>query len=315
MAAFMTLRGHLTDLGGGLTVRRLLPAAARQSVGPFIFFDHMGPVTLAPEQDSDVRPHPHIGLSTVTYLFEGAMMHRDSLGSVQRIEPGAINWMTAGSGIVHSERTPADARQTERRLHGLQLWAALPQELEDTTPAFAHTPAEALPRFAVGDAQVRLLIGQAWGRASPVRTPSPTLYLDVELPPGGAVELPPLADEMALYAVGTALQLTGARGDDAGDGAVGGLIEPNTLAVLLSAAEGGASQPVTVRNPAAEPARFVVIGGAPLDGHRFIWWNFVASSKERITQAAADWEQHKLDRFAPVPGEVDRIELPARRLG
>lgn len=298
MSGIITLRGHLTDLGGGMTVRRLLPAAARQSVGPFVFFDHMGPVTLQPEQNADVRPHPHIGLATVTYLFDGAMMHRDSLGSVQRIEPGAINWMTAGRGIVHSERTPDDLRQQPRRLHGLQLWAALPQALEETAPAFQHTPVDQLPAFEQDGVPVRLLIGQAWGRASPVATPSPTLYLVIELAPGQAIDLPLLAPEMAIYAVDQPVVC----GDEA--------VAAQTMVVLPD----GASGALRLRNPGADRARVAVIGGAPLDGRRFIWWNFVASSKERITQAADDWEQRRAERFADVPGEHERIELPARRL-
>lgn len=291
----MTLHGHLADLGGGLIVRRMLPAALRQAVGPFIFFDHFGPVTLQATDHTDVRPHPHIGLATVTYLFDGAMTHRDSLGTVQRIEPGAINWMTAGRGIVHSERTPEDLRHGERRVHGLQLWAALPQPQEACAPAFSHTAAADIPEVEMGAARVRVLIGSAWGVVSPVRTPSPTLYVDIVLPPGARIELPMLAEEMAVYAVDQPLELTDAnRADRAA---------AHTMTVLTA--------PTRIANAAAVPARLVVIGGAPLDGRRFIWWNFVSSSKDSINRAADDWAA---GRFATVPGETERIELPAKRL-
>ena len=191
------------DLGGGFTVRRLLPAFPRQGVGPFVFFDHFGPVTARPEDNHDVRPHPHIGLATVTYLFEGAMLHRDSLSCVQRIEPGAINWMTAGRGIVHSERRPPDLASVTSIAHGLQLWAALPQAFEEAEPSFVHTPAAAIPAWTEGGADVRLLIGEAFGRRSPVATFAPTLYVDVAARPGAVLELPAFGDafERAVYAV------------------------------------------------------------------------------------------------------------------
>ena len=290
MTSSMTLNGHVSDLGGGFVVRRMLPAARRQSVGPFIFFDHFGPLVQQPGTHSDVRPHPHIGLATVTYLFEGAMMHRDSLGTVQRIEPGAINWMTAGRGIVHSERTPEDLRNVARPLHGLQLWVALPRELEETAPSFAHTAAADIPEVTLKGATVRVLAGQAWDATSPVRTAAPTLYLDVRLEAGQSLDLPALADEMALYPIDQPLTLDG---------------EP--LAAQSMAILEGATRIV---NDTATPARFAVIGGAPLDGPRYIWWNFVSSQKERITQAAQDWDAR---RFAMVPGEDERIDLPAKR--
>jgi len=286
----MILNGHLSDLGGGLVVRRLLPAGQRQAVGPFIFFDHFGPLVQQPQANSDVRPHPHIGLATVTYLFEGAMMHRDSLGSVQRIEPGAVNWMTAGRGIVHSERTPDDLRQVARPLHGLQLWVALPQSLEETAPAFAHTDAAAIPELALPGATVRVLAGQAWQLASPVQTASPTLYLDVRLDAGQALDLPELADEMALYTVDQSLQLDGEA------------LPAQTMAVLSGATH--------IVNKGTLPARFVVIGGQALDGPRYIWWNFVSSRRERIVQAAAEWQAQ---RFDAVPGETEHIPLPDKR--
>ena len=290
-ASLLTLPGHEKDLGGGFLVRRVLPAAAQRAVGPFVFFDHFGPVTETPGRAHDVRPHPHIGLATVTYLFEGAQMHRDSVGSLQRIEPGAINWMTAGRGIVHSERKPDDLLDRAYDIHGLQLWAALPRAHEEDAPSFIHTPASVIPALQVGDADVRLLIGEAWGLRSPVAVYMPTLYLDVQLPAGGLFELPPLVAQRAVYAVDAALQL------DAGDlpaRQMGILPEGRTVAIRAG----------------AQAARLVVIGGAPLDGPRHMWWNFVSSRKERIVQAAADWEAQ---RMGQVPGETEFIPLPERR--
>lgn len=286
------LAGHAKDLGGGFTVRRLLPSSQRQSIGPFLFFDHFGPVTEAHHGAHDVRPHPHIGLATVTYLFEGAMMHRDSLGSAQRIEPGAINWMTAGRGITHSERQPEDLAEATYVNHGLQLWAALPKAHEEAEPAFVHTPAADIPEVKVGDADVRVLIGEALGVRSPVATFARTIYLDVALPAGGSLTLPALAEELALYPV---------DGDVLVDGEV---LAANMLGVL-PANEGALLQ------AGDKPVRLAIVGGEPLDGHRFMWWNFVSSRKERILEAAADWEAGK---FAAVPGETEFIPLPANRL-
>ena len=289
--SIVPLHGHAKDLGGGFTVRRLLPALARQSVGPFLFFDHFGPVTVHPQDEHDVRPHPHIGLATVTYLFEGAIMHRDSLGSRQQITPGAINWMTAGRGIVHSERRPADLAGRDYVNHGLQLWAALPREHEEAEPAFVHTPAEAIPEVRVNGAVVRVLIGTAFGQQSPVATYSPTLYLDVQLPAGAAIDLPALAPEMAVYGVDADLQIA----DEA--------LPARTMGVLPT------GQGVQVRSTEGA-ARFAVIGGAPLDGPRHMWWNFVSSRKERIVQAAQDWDDQAMGQ---VPGETEFIPLPERR--
>ncbi|MBX3638062.1 MAG: pirin family protein [Rubrivivax sp.] len=284
----LTLAPNSRDLGGGFTVRRVLPAAARQAVGPFLFFDHFGPIAAAPDDNHDVRPHPHIGLATVTYLFEGAMMHRDSTGVVQRIEPGAVNWMTAGRGIVHSERTPEDLRGKPRRSHGLQLWVALPEADEGIAPAFQHVPAADIPALEVGGARLRVLVGSAFGATSPVAVRSPTLYLDIALAAGDALPLPP-AEERALYVVDGAATLDGEP------------LAPQRMVVLhpgeepLLAAEGD--------------ARVVLVGGAPL-GHRHLWWNFVASRKERLVQAADDWAA---GRFPAVPGETEFIPLPERR--
>jgi redox-sensitive bicupin YhaK (pirin superfamily) len=283
----LRLKGHEHDLGGGFIVRRVLPSGQRQAVGPILFFDHFGPVAIAPGKGNNVRPHPHIGLATVSYLFDGAIMHRDSLGSAQRIEPGAINWMTAGSGIVHSEREPEDLRNTEYKLHGIQLWAALPIAHEETAPMFSHTPASSIPGVTADDAVVRVLIGSAFGATSPVATFSDTLYLDVSLAQGGAVTLPALAEEMALYPLDGALTVGGEE------------VEAGILAVL---------QPgVPVRIEAGGARRFMVIGGAPLESHRFMWWNFVSSRKERIEQAAADWEAQRMGKIA---GDDEFIPLP-----
>ncbi|MFO1316975.1 MAG: pirin family protein [Burkholderiales bacterium] len=277
------------DLGGGFTVRRLLPAFPRQGVGPFVFFDHFGPVVTRPEDRHDVRPHPHIGLATVTYLFEGAMLHRDSLGCVQRIEPGAINWMTAGRGIVHSERRPPDLAATTYTAHGLQLWAALPQAFEGTAPSFVHTAASAIPAWTANGADLRLLIGEGFGRRSPVATYMPTLYVDVAARPGGALELPApdAAFERAVYAVDAPLAVDGAE------------VPKHTLAVLIPGAP--------ARVVAPRGGRFVVIGGAPLDGPRFIWWNFVSSRRDRIERAKEDWTAQQM---GAIPGETEWIPLP-----
>ena len=291
MSAVLQLSGHEKDLGGGFMVQRLLPAVQRRSIGPFVFFDHFGPVTVAPADNFDVRPHPHIGLATVTYLFEGAMLHRDSLGSRQQIEPGAINWMTAGRGIVHSERRPEALAQRRYVNHGLQLWAALPLAHEEDAPTFTHTPADAIPQVVREGATVRVLIGTALGQTSPVATFSPTLYLDVQLAPGAALELPPLAPEMAVYAVDGALQIDGDT------------VPAHTLAVL----EPGRA--VRLHSTGAA-VRLAVIGGDALDAPRHIWWNFVSSRKERIVQAADDWEQQRLGQ---VPGDTEWIALPERR--
>ena len=289
--SFLPLTGHAKDLGGGFTVRRLLPAVQRKAVGPFLFFDHFGPVTVAPGDSHDVRPHPHIGLATVTYLFSGAIMHRDSLGYVQQIEPGAINWMTAGRGIVHSERRPESLANQPYVNHGIQLWAALPLAHEEADPSFVHTPAAAIPQVQVDGASLRVLIGEAFGQTSPVATYSRTLYLDVQLPAGATLEIPALVPELAVYTVDAPVSLNG------------GEVPTHILAM----AEPG--QPL--RLTAGERAvRLMVIGGEPLDAPRHMWWNFVSSRKDRIVQAAADWDAQAMGQ---VPGEVEWIALPERR--
>ncbi|SCX74257.1 pirin family protein [Variovorax sp. EL159] len=283
------LRPHDKDLGGGFNVRRLLPAAQRRSVGPFVFFDHFGPATEQPGNAHDVRPHPHIGLSTVTYLFKGAMMHRDSLGSVQEILPGAINWMTAGRGIVHSERKPERLMADTYVNHGLQLWAALPQAHEEVAPSFEHTPSEAIPELTEQGVAVRVLVGEAFGARSPVKTLSQTLYLDIALPAGGRFELSALAPELAVYAV------------DADVSVDGEAVPAHTMAVLPD----GQGAVLT----ADTAARVMVIGGETLDGPRYITWNFVSSRRERILEAGADWAAQ---RMGHVPGETEFIPLPGK---
>lgn len=273
------------DLGGGFTVSRVLPSAKRQAVGPFIFFDHFGPIQVHAHTSHDVRPHPHIGLATVTYLFSGAMMHRDSLGYVQKIEPGAINWMTAGNGVVHSERIPDDAAEFTN--HGLQLWLALPQSQEDIAANFHHTPAENIPSLELPLASVRVLIGQAFGLTSPVITYQDTLYLDIQAQAGAEINLPASALEQAVYCIDHTIEIDGMS------------LEPQQLAILQ---QNVASQ---LRCPAG--ARLVIIGGSPLDGHRFIWWNFVSSNKEKIQAAKIAWAEQKM---GTVPGETEWIPLP-----
>ena len=285
------LTGQAKDLGGGFIVSRLLPSSLLKSVGPFVFFDHFGPLEVQPGANHDVRPHPHIGLATVSYLFDGAMMHRDSLGSAQRIEPGAINWMTAGSGIVHSERAPEDLRGKAYELHGLQLWVALPAAHEEAAPEFVHTPAGDIPVFSQDGADVRVLVGKAFGHTSPVKTFANTIYLDISLAAGARLSLPPLAEELAIYTV-------------QGDVQVDGQALANRTLALLSPGQ-------TVQLGASMPTRLVVVGGDRLDAHRFVWWNFVSSRRDRIVQASADWAAQKMGQ---VPGETEFIPLPDRPL-
>jgi redox-sensitive bicupin YhaK (pirin superfamily) len=272
---------------GELDVRRVLPAAKRRMVGPFIFFDHMGPAVFPPGQGIAVRPHPHIGLATVTYLFEGEIIHRDSLGYLQPIEPGAVNLMTAGRGIVHSERAGEDLAITSK-LHGIQSWMALPTELEEMEPSFIHYPATALPELAVDGCTVRVIMGAAFGRVSPVASYSPILYLEVRLPRGARFALPSRPPECAAYVV-------------AGTARIGGV---EYAEGVLAVARPGAPLALT----AVAASRVMIIGGAPLSA-REIWWNFVSSSAERIEQAKLDWLE---GRFGKVPGDDEFIPLPER---
>jgi len=272
---------------GELTVRRVLPSPGRRTVGAFIFFDHMGPAEFPPGKGIEVRPHPHIGLATVTYLFEGEIMHRDSLGYEQPIRAGAVNLMTAGRGIVHSERAGEDLNTTSR-LHGIQSWMALPDEHEETDPAFVHYPAATLPEVDVDGVTVRVIIGSAFGATSPVATLSPMLYLECRLPDGAGIELPGDQEELAIYVVEGNV-VAGGDAVDAG--------------VMAVAAGGG---PLSLQ--ATSESRVMVIGGAPV-GRRHIWWNLVSSSRERIEQAKEDW---KAGRFAMVPGDDEFIPLPEK---
>jgi redox-sensitive bicupin YhaK (pirin superfamily) len=281
------IEGRSRDLGG-FTVRRVLPAAARKLVGPFIFFDHMGPVEHAAGTGLDVRPHPHINLATVTYLFEGEILHRDSLGSQQLIRPGEINWMTAGRGIVHSERTPPGRRARGQRLHGIQLWVALPRAHEETEPEFHHHPDATLPELRQPGACIRVLAGKVYGAESPVHAFSPLFYADAELSPGSELPLPDDYEERAAY-VAAGLVSCGAEQAEVGR--------------MLVFAGGSAA---SLR--AESSARVLLLGGAPIDGDRHIWWNFVSSSLERIERAKRGWKE---GRFAKVPGdEVEFIPLP-----
>jgi hypothetical protein len=286
MGILQLLESRQRDLGG-FTVRRVLPAADRQMLGPFIFFDHLGPTRFAPGFGIDVRPHPHIALATVTYLFAGSLEHRDSLGSVRQIRPGDVNWMSAGEGIVHSERTPRAARAGGEDVHGIQSWVALPDGQEDGPPTFVHYPASSLPRRVGDGVDLTLVAGEAFGLTSPVATVWPTLYVDASFSPGALLELPAQSQERALYVVSGEL----AVGDD--------LVTPGQLAVL----EPGAK--LALRSPSA--SRAMLLGGEKFPTPRHLWWNFVASSQERIEHAKQRWERGE---FPAVPGETEFIPLP-----
>jgi redox-sensitive bicupin YhaK (pirin superfamily) len=289
MSAITLLKPHTKDLGG-FEVRRLLPGHPHKMVGPFIFFDHMGPARLPAGAGVDVRPHPHIGLATVTYLFEGALLHRDSLGTVQRIEPGAVNWMTAGHGIAHSERSPQEDRPGGPRLHGIQTWVALPRAHERADPDFSHHPKASIPLITLPGVYMHLIAGTAFGRTSPTPTFSPMFYLAVEMEAGAAFELPLEHDERGVYVV-------------SGDVEIGGAPVPvRHLAVVPP------STPERIRTRSA--ARVMIVGGAAMDGDRHIWWNFVASGRELMDEAAERW---KRGGFPPVPGETEFIPLPEQR--
>ncbi|HYZ27168.1 MAG TPA: pirin family protein [Geminicoccaceae bacterium] len=274
---------------GGFEVRRALPSPRRQMVGPFIFFDQMGPSEFLLGKGLDVRPHPHIGLATVTYLFRGEVMHRDSLGTEQPIRPGAVNWMTAGQGIAHSERTSPDERAKGATLFGIQSWVALPARVEETAPAFAHHEQSALPVIEGEGMQVRLIAGSLLGERSPVPTFSEMFYADALLEPGARLPLDAGHEERGIYIAEGRIRVAG-DGFDAGQ-----------LLVLR------AGDAITIVAEAA--ARLMLLGGEPMDGPRYIWWNFVSSRKERIEQAKADW---KAGRFDAVPGEIEFIPLPDR---
>lgn len=277
------------SLGGGLEVGRVLPYAKRRMVGPFVFFDHMGPAAFAPgiPREMDVRPHPHIGLSTVTYLLSGEMVHRDSVGSEMAIRPAEVNWMTAGRGITHSERFEK-ARREGDLLHGLQAWVALPTEFEETDPAFSHHEGADLPQWQEGGVHGRLIAGSAYGLTAAVRTHSPLFYVHLDLAAGASAGLPADYPERALYVVSGAIELDGTR------------CEPGQMLVVSPAAS---------RFTALEPATVMLLGGEPV-GPRFLFWNFVSSSQERLEQAKADWKAGRMklpdldnQEFIPLPEE------------
>ncbi len=281
----MVLHPVEKDLGG-FVVRRLLPTDEMKSVGPVIFFDHFGPARFPPGGGMDVRPHPHIGLATITYLFDGEILHRDSLGNVQPIRPAEINWMTAGRGISHSERTPPGLRESGHSLHGLQLWVALPEDSEQGEPDFVHYAAEQIPVVRQEGVSLRLIVGEAWGMVSPVKAASPTLYADVQISKGAALQLPDQVEERAVYVVDGEVHVQGKA------------IPRHSMAVLDAIA--GVELTATV------DSRLIVVGGKPL-GKRTVWWNLVSSRKELIEQAKDDWRG---GRFPQVPGETEKIPVP-----
>lgn len=277
-----------TDLGD-FEVRRVLPYRSKRTVGPFIFFDHMGPAHFPPGRGIDVRPHPHIGLATVTYLFEGEILHRDSLGVVQPIKPGAVNWMTAGKGIVHSERSSDESRASDETVNGIQAWVALPKSHEKTDPAFKHYPSDQLPEFDQGEVQMKLIAGTAFGKKADVEVLWPTVYLDIKAGPGAHIPLPDDHEERALYVVEGGIKV-----DDQD-------LDETQMAVLRP----GAMPTVE----ATADSRVMLCGGKAIDGPRLIWWNLVASEQGMIDQAKADWKE---GRFPEVPGEDEFIPLPEK---
>ena len=273
---------------GEFTVRRALPDKRRQRIGPFIFFDHMGPAEFPPGTGVNVRSHPHIGLATITFLFEGEILHRDSLGYVQAIRPGEINWMTAGKGIVHSEKASPELLTSGQKLHGLQTWVALPIEHEETEPRFEHYPADGIPVLEQAGAKITVVIGTAYGKTSPVKAASETLYVEIKLEPGAGITLPE-AEELGVYVVSGNIELDGQT------------ITDGMLAVLKNGASAFVSAP--------GGAHLMICGGDTLEGERIVWWNFVSSSRERLEQAKQDWKNRK---FNDVPGEPDFIPLPEK---
>ncbi len=288
MTILQVIDSRQRDLGG-FVVRRVLPAGVRQMVGPFIFFDHMGPTRFAPGYGIDVRPHPHIALATVTYLFSGSLEHRDSLGAVQEIRPGDVNWMSAGRGIAHSERTPQAVRASgDHDVHGIQSWVALPDGHEDGEPTFVHYSASTLPTRAGDGIDLTIIAGEAFGLRSPVVTLWPTLYVHAQFAQGATLEVPADHGERAVYVVQGELvvgEIPVAEGELA-------VLEPETK-VMLRAAHGR--------------TRAMLLGGAHFPTPRFIWWNFVASSQERIERAKERWERRQ---FPEVLGETEFIPLP-----
>ena len=279
------------ELVEGFKVRRVLPSVKRRMVGPFIFLDQMGPEILGTGRGLDVAPHPHIGLATVTYLFEGELLHRDSLGTVQTIRPGEVNWMTAGRGIAHSERTPSELRSAGSELFGIQSWVGLPLEQEESEPGFSHHKASELPVVEGEGKRVRLIAGSLYGARSHVRTLSEMFYADATLAPGGVLDVPTEHEERAVYVVEGSVEIIPERE----------VYAAGQLLLLRPGAE------VLLRSTPSEAARLMLLGGAPLEGKRHIWWNFVSSSPERIEQAKEDWRE---GCFTAVPEETERIPLP-----
>ncbi len=275
------------DLGDGFSVSRVVPQANLRSLGPFVFFDYFGPAKFAPGKGLDVRPHPHIGLATVTYLFDGEIMHRDNLGSVQAIAPGAVNWMTAGRGIVHSERTPPVIRAAGHAMHGIQSWIGLPQSDEEAPPSFVHVGATDLPSKNIGGAALHIVAGEAYGLEAPVPTFSPMFYVDAKLKRGASLDLTDEYAERGIFVVGGSIKIGGEQH------------QPGTMIVVAP------EEKVSIAAPAG--ARVMLVGGAPLDGVRHVWWNFVSSSKERIERAKAEWRDNPTghidgdDEFIPLP--------------
>ncbi|MCC3303334.1 pirin family protein [Sneathiella sp. HT1-7] len=282
----LSITGKPKDIGG-FEVRRLLPVARCRSVGAFVFLDHMGPTTLKAGEGIDVLPHPHIGLATVTYLFEGAILHRDSLGTVQEIFPGDVNLMTAGRGIVHSERSSEETRSKDRDVHGLQMWVALPKEHEEIRPVFSHTPKSALPDLKGEGWHGRLVVGSLFGKTSPVETMNRYFFVDLRLEAGVSIPFAPDYDEAAVYVVDGELDIDGA------------IVGAGTLAVL--------EKKPNVLLTSRQEATFVVLGGDALPEPRFMYWNFVSTRKERIERAKEDWRGQRFDR---VPGETSFVLLP-----
>ncbi len=278
------IEGKEKDLGG-FTVRRVLPNVRLRSVGPFVFFDHMGPSDLPPGIGIQVRPHPHIGLATVTYLFSGEIMHRDSLGYTQPIQPGAVNLMTAGRGIVHSERAGSDLNE-HAHLHGIQTWMALPSDKEQCDPAFEHVPAQQIPAIDIDGVGIRVVMGSAFGVTSPVKQHSPTLYVDCEMPAGSHLQIDAATEELAAYVVDGEIGMSSSRANT------------GTMTVL------DAAKPSKISSEGG--ARLMIVGGQPV-GRRHLWWNFVASNRELIEQAKVDWREQ---RFAKVDGDDEFIPLP-----
>lgn len=288
MGRVLSIAGHAHDLGNGFVVRRLLPDIKRRMVGPFVFLDHMGPHAFPAGQGIDVRPHPHIGLSTLTWLWDGALMHRDSVGTVQAIRPGDVNWMTAGRGIVHSERTPDAQRAAGHRIEGLQTWLAMPEADAESAPSFQHVPAADVPRAVRDGVELAIVAGHAFGLRSPVHACVDTLYVSAEFSAGSALALDGEHEERAIYPLHDGLSLDGEP------------LAAGQLHVLLD------REPA--RFAAAAPVRAMLLGGASV-GPRTLWWNFVATSRERIEQAKADWAAQ---RMGQVPGESEFIPLPER---